>query len=105
AIGVHNALGVHPLDVVRVGDLPDLPLATPDPDVLIWAEREGRILLTLDKTTMPGHLTDHLRAGRHSPGVFIIRSKATLSKIMDQLVLLAHAGNPQDYQDSIDQVP
>ena len=26
------------VDVLRVGDLPDLPLGTSDPDILIWAE-------------------------------------------------------------------
>jgi hypothetical protein len=41
-----NLLGVDVLDVVRVGDPPDLPLGTSDPDLLAWAEREGRILVS-----------------------------------------------------------
>jgi hypothetical protein len=36
---------------------------TPDPDVLEWAAREGRILLTHDVNTMLGHAWDRVRLG------------------------------------------
>jgi hypothetical protein len=105
AIDHHNALGIYPLDVVRVGDPPDLPLGTTDPDVLLWAEREGRIVITLDRNTMPGHLANHLQAGRHSPGVLIVRGQAALSAILARLVVIAHAGDPQDCQDRVEFIP
>lgn len=44
------------LDVLRVGDIPELPLAVDDPDILMWAEREERILVTEDRHTMANHL-------------------------------------------------
>ena len=44
ALQGHNAQSLHPLDVVRVGDLPDLPLGSVDPAILLWAERAGRVL-------------------------------------------------------------
>jgi hypothetical protein len=68
AIIRHNAQGGLPIDAVRVGDPPDLPLGSSDPEILRWAEREGRILLTQDVHTMPGFLAQHLQAGNHSPG-------------------------------------
>ena len=40
---------------MRVGDRPDLPLQSTDPEILAWAEQAGRILLTYDESTMPGH--------------------------------------------------
>jgi hypothetical protein len=52
AIRQHNARDTDPIDVVRVGDLPAIPLSTPDPVLLAWAEREGRILVSRDKKTM-----------------------------------------------------
>jgi len=57
----HNQAGVCPLDVVRVGDLPDLPLGSADPDILLWCEREDRILVSFDKATLAGHLANHLQ--------------------------------------------
>src|SRR3990172_93648 len=75
AILRHNLRGGElALDVVRVGDPPDLPLAAGDASVLLWAEREARILITEDRQTMLGHLRDHLAAGHHSPGILIPRA-------------------------------
>jgi hypothetical protein len=105
AIQQHNALGTYPLDAVRVGDPPDLPLGTTDPDLLIWAEREGRILLSLDYRTLPGHLARHLQAGGHSPGIFLLRRPAALSAVVADLVLTAQAGDAADFQDTIRVVP
>jgi hypothetical protein len=65
--GWHNAQGSNIIDVTRVGDPDDLPLGTRDPEILMWAERESRILVTRDSKTMDGHLADHLVAGHHSP--------------------------------------
>lgn len=46
AIQRHNRSGGFVLDVERVGDPDDLPLGATDAEVLAWAERERRILLT-----------------------------------------------------------
>lgn len=71
AIERHNRLGGLPIDAVRVGDPADLPLGSDDAVILAWAEKENRILVTLDRHTMSGNLAQHLATGRHSPGVFI----------------------------------
>ncbi len=101
----HNAQGLNLLDAVRVGDPLDLPLGTTDPDVLIWAEREGRILLSRDFSSLPGHLVQHLRTGRHAPGIFLLRPRASLSAVLGDLVVTAHAGDAADFQDAIRVIP
>jgi hypothetical protein len=101
----HNSRGLDPLDVVRVGDPPDLPLGAKDPEILIWAEREHRILVTRDKRTMPGHLANHLRAGRRSPGIFMFSRAMRLAEVLDFLVLAAHASEPGEWQDWIKYLP
>ncbi len=80
AVVRHNARGIHPLDVVQVGEPSDLPRGSQDPDVLIWAEGADRILVSHDLSTLPDFLADHQRAGRHSPGIFLIRHGATFAK-------------------------
>lgn len=105
AILRHNLRGGAELYVVRVGDPPDLPLASEDPEILLWAEREGRILVTEDRHTMFGHLRDHLAAGRHSPGILVIRPGQRIRVLVECLVLVAHAGNPADFADAITYVP
>jgi len=105
AIQRHNSSGVYPLDVVRVGDAADLPLGTGDPALLLWTEREQRILVTHDLDTMPTHLADHLAAGRHSPGVFTIRSHSTLPQILIFLRDAAYASEPAEWQDRVQFIP
>jgi hypothetical protein len=105
AIADHNRSGIDLLDAVRVGDPSDLPLGAPDPEILLWAEREGRILLTGDRRTMPGHLADHLQAGHTSPGVFVIRPASTLPAIVAFLVLAAHTSTASSWENRIEFIP
>jgi hypothetical protein len=62
----HNARGQLPIDIVRVGDAACPALGSLDPEVLVWAEGAGRIVVTFDKSTLAAHLADHLRSG-HLP--------------------------------------
>jgi hypothetical protein len=105
AIQQHNSSEVYPIDVVRVGDPADLALGTDDPALLLWAEREERILVTHDPDTMPRHLADHLAAGHHSPGVFMIRPRSTLPQIVAFLRDAAYASEAAEWQDRIQFVP
>ena len=100
-----NAAGVDVLDVLRVGDSLAPALGTTDPDLLIWAEQQGRILVSEDRKTMPGHFIDHLQAGRHSPGVFILLRGWTIPDLIDALVLYDQAGDPLDLVDQIQFIP
>ncbi len=105
AIERHNVRGGLLIDAVRVGDPPDLPLGTDDPTILLWAEREDRILLTQDVSTMPAHLTAHLQSGHHSSGLFVINRRCSVKELVACLELVAHAGEANEFADSITNVP
>jgi hypothetical protein len=105
AVVRHNQLGVYLLDVICVGDLPDLPLGSTDADILRWSEREQRILVTFDKTTLPQHLAAHLQAGNHCPGVFMLRRGSRLSQVVNHLALAAYASEPWEWLDRIEFIP
>jgi hypothetical protein len=105
AVLQHNLRGGDWLDVVRVGDPPDLPLAADDSAILRWAEREKRILVTEDRQTMARHLRDHLAAGRHLPGIVSIRPDQSMRLVIECLVLIAQAGEPGDFADAVTHIP
>jgi hypothetical protein len=105
AIQSHNARGSDLIDVVRVGDRPDLPLGSQDPDILIWAEREGRILVSMEEATMKTHFANHLAAGHRSPGLFLIRKNSTRQEIVDFLAAAAHASDPHDWENLYKYIP
>lgn len=105
AIQRHNLRGGLPIDAVRVGDPADMPLGSDDPVILLWAEREQRILVTEDRNTMAGHLARHLQAGQRSPGVFLITCGCGIAEMVTYLELVAHAGDSADYENAITYVP
>ena len=105
AIFRHNLRAAEQLDVIRVGDTPDLPLEIGDPEILLWAERESRILVTEDRHTMAIHLQEHLASGHRSPGILIIRPDQRMRALIECLVLIAHAGEPTDFADLITYIP
>lgn len=97
--------GPDAIDAVRVGDANGPPLGASDAEIILWAEEAGRVLITLDEHTLPSHLANHLRAGRHSPGVFTIRPACNLQDILEFLVLAAIASEPVEWYDRIGYVP
>src|SRR5437867_1876725 len=105
AIRQHNKRSVFTIDATRVGDPPSLPLGTLDLAILAWAEQTGRLLVTLDESSIPGHLADHIRAGHHSPGVLIVRSGCTMPEVITALVLVAYASDAWEWVDQIKYIP
>src|SRR5438874_341709 len=82
ALRQYNRKSLYPVDVARVGDRPDLPLGTLDADLLLWAEKDDRVIVSRDKNTLPAWLQIHLAGGGHCPGILILRPRARLSDIV-----------------------
>ena len=63
-----------------------------DSEVLEWAAREGRVVVTQDVNTLIGFAWDRVRQGLAMPGVIAIRQQVPLAQAIDQLELLAMVG-------------
>ncbi len=93
------------LEVWCIGD-PNAPSkGTDDPDILIWCEENGFILVTNNRKTMPVHLADHLANNRHIPGIFIINENMSMGQIIEELIIIAQAAFVDEYQDLITFMP
>jgi hypothetical protein len=101
AIRRHNLTSGFPIDVIRVGDPPELPLGSSDPELLLWAEHEQRILVSADKGTLISHLTAHLAAKHHCPGIFILLSRASLRDAVSYLTLASYASEQSEWIDRV----
>ena len=88
-----------------IGDPYAPPRGTPDPVILCWCEDNGFILVTNNRKTMPGHLTDHLAIGRHIPGILILNEYIGIGQILEELLLIAEASFEDEYQDRIVHLP
>lgn len=67
-----------------VGVIPD---GTPDPEVLLMAADSGRVLVSGDARTMPGHLAEFV-VSHDSPGVILIPSSGSIREAIDGLLVV-----------------
>jgi hypothetical protein len=92
------------IDLLQVGDDPGPELGTVDSQLLMWAERHDRILVSRDRRTLAAHLAAHLATGHQSPGVLLVRD-VPLVELAEYLVLLAFASDVEEWKDRICFVP
>lgn len=59
------------------------------------------VLVTLDRRTMPDHFGEHLAAGGHSAGVFLLKRGAPMTQVIEDLLLVLGALTPADWRDRL----
>lgn len=85
--------------VWMIGDPGAPKRGTLDPDILLWCEAHGFMLVTGNRKSMPGHLQAHLAAGHHVPGILVLHPTMTLGTTLDQLLLIHGASEAEEYRD------
>jgi hypothetical protein len=68
------------LDIVRVQDAG--LIGKGDAEVLAWAAREGRVLLTHDVTTMKRYVDERIAAELPMPGVFEVGQQMPIAQVI-----------------------
>jgi len=93
------------LSVAQVGEGNAPAKGTLDPDILVWCEAYRYLLVTNNRRSMPVHLRDHLAAGRHVPGIFVINPDRGVLFNVEELILIAGASPEDEYQDLLLYLP
>jgi hypothetical protein len=91
--------------VHRVGEPGAPALGTLDPEILIWCEEHNCVLLTNNRRSMPRHLSEHLAAGHHVPGIFVVDMERSLADTVEDLILISLASFEAEYRDLIVYLP
>ncbi|MUH00459.1 hypothetical protein F7734_52590 [Scytonema sp. UIC 10036] len=92
--------------IVWIVGEPNTPAkGTLDPEILLWCEEYGFVLVTNNRTSMPVHLDEHIAQNRHVPGIFILNPKLSMGQNIDELVFIAEAAFVNEYQDQIVHLP
>ena len=78
--------------------------AFPDPEVLGIAAGYGRILISHDRKTMPGHFT-RFRETRSSPGLIIVSQELDIGAAIEDLLLIWEATEAEEWVDGLGFVP
>lgn len=95
----------HEIVVRAVGGSAAPPKGTLDPEILEWCEINQFVLVTNNPTSMLPHLTDHLKEGRHIPGILILSANMSIGAIIDELIFLAKAVSDVEFRDQIRHMP
>ena len=71
-----------------------------DPAVLAKAAKEGRVLVTHDRKTMPRHFSDFI-VQETSPGVLVIPQSLSVAAAVEDLLLIWSATEAGEWQNRI----
>jgi hypothetical protein len=91
------------LDIVRIQDVG--MLGAEDPDVLEWAAREGRVLLTHDVSTITRYAYERIQSGQPMPGVFEISPAVPIGVAIEDLLLLAECSLEGEWEGQVRYLP
>ena len=75
-----------------------------DLEVLAASAREGRVLVTHDRHTMPQHFAAFVTT-QHSPGVFILSQYLPIRQAVEELQLIWEASEAEEWIDIIQALP
>jgi len=93
------------LTIKAIGEPATPPKGALDPEILIWCEEYGFVLVTNNRKSMPIHLADHLAMKHHIPGIFILGTGLSIGENLEQLIFIAEASFEDEYQDQIVYLP
>lgn len=76
-----------------------------DPELLTWAAREARILVTHDLSTMPAHAADIMIAGDNIAGVIVAHPRIPLRRVIEDLELIISCSENYEWMNTIRYLP
>ena len=91
------------LDIVRVQDV-QLSGAE-DPDVLEWAARQRRVVITHDVSTMKPHAYARVAAGLSMPGLFALPQSVPVGPAIEELLLIAECSLEGEWEGQVRHLP
>jgi Domain of unknown function (DUF5615) len=75
-----------------------------DPDVLAIAARQGRILVSHDRRTMPAEFAEFI-AQQPSSGVIIVSRRLPMEVVIEELLIIWAVSSAQEWVDRIAKLP
>lgn len=59
-----------------------------DPEILVWAAGQDRVVVTHDRNTMPGHAYNRVRVDEPMAGVFVVPREMPVGRAISELEVL-----------------
>jgi hypothetical protein len=93
------------VDILRVQE--SGLLGAKDPEVLEWAARERRAVLSRDRATMRNAAIERILAEKPMPGLFLLkrRWRSCRRRIMEEIILVANCSEAAEWEGRIEYLP
>jgi Domain of unknown function (DUF5615) len=75
-----------------------------DQEVLAYAAREGRILVSHDRSTMPIHFANFVLA-QESPGLILIEQSLPVREAIEDILLIWEASEAEEWINRLEFIP
>jgi len=75
-----------------------------DPEVLLLAAQDGRVLVSHDRRSMPGHFARFIE-NRASPGLIIVSQSLDTGEAIEELLLIWAATEAEEWRNAMGFVP
>lgn len=82
------------LDILRIQETEIV--GAEDPDVLAWAARNDRVILTHDRATMPGFAYARISNGDPMRGLFVLNDRMPVRQAIEELSLISECSEPAE---------
>ncbi len=79
--------------------------SAPDENIIGWAAREGRILLTHDANSLLGLAYQRIRNGETTPGIFVVPWTYPIGEAVRELELAAGASLDGEWENRVEYLP
>lgn len=76
-----------------------------DPQLLVWAAQEGRVIVTHDRRTMPLHAADLMGEGKDIAGLFVVPRSLPLHQVIADLELMITCSEQGEWVNVIRYLP
>jgi hypothetical protein len=94
------------IDAIRIGDYGAPALGVSDSEILLYLSESQRILITDNRSTIPGHLEDfYLRGDLSHGGILWVRPDAALYDLTVDLHLIWLSSTAEEWVDRSDWIP
>lgn len=91
--------------VIQVGESEAPPKGTDDSELLLFAERERRLFISADRSTMIDHIQQHLAEGHSTWGVFFVGPHSSLGVVLEELCMVFEASDADEWKNTVHYLP
>jgi hypothetical protein len=79
--------------------------STDDTDILEWAARNDRVVVSSDRQTMIGHAYERVRSRQPMPGVIIVPQDSAVQLVVSDLLMILEASEMDEWKDLVKYLP